>query len=90
IITEDDPRDEKPEEIAKEIKSGIHNINSLIVTNRANAIEMAVDLMEDGDTLLILGKGDERFIYREFGKEYYDGDDVIVTEAIKKYLEERE
>ena len=90
IITEDDPRDEKPEEIAKEIKSGIHNINSLIVTNRANAIEMAVDLMEDDDTLLILGKGDERFIYREFGKEYYDGDDVIVTEAIKKYLEERE
>ena len=32
-----------------------------------------------------MGKGDERFMYREFGREPYEGDDVIAKDVITRY-----
>ena len=32
-----------------------------------------------------MGKGDEKFIYREFGREPYEGDDAIAREVLHKY-----
>ena len=85
ILTEDDPRNEKPEDIAREIASGIKNTNYTIITDRYNAIREAIEMADPSDTIIILGKGDERFIYREFGREPYEGDDAIVHEVLKKY-----
>ena len=88
ILTEDDPRDENPLEIAQEIAKGIHKKQYLIVETREDAIITAIDLLNSKDTLLILGKGDENFIYRNFGREPYSGDDVLATKYIKKRMEE--
>lgn len=88
LLTEDDPRDEDVYEIASKIASGIKTKNYVIIINRKEAIEHAISLINSDDTLLILGKGDERYMYREFGKEYYRGDDIIVSEAIRKILKE--
>ena len=30
-------------------------------------------------------RGDEKFIYRDFGREPYEGDDAISREVIEKY-----
>lgn len=88
ILTEDDPRDEQVYDIATKISEGIKTKNYVIITNRTEAIENAISLINTDDTLLILGKGDEKYLYREFGKEYYQGDDVIAEKAIAKRLRE--
>ncbi|NLC96920.1 MAG: UDP-N-acetylmuramoyl-L-alanyl-D-glutamate--2,6-diaminopimelate ligase [Erysipelotrichaceae bacterium] len=90
ILTEDDPRDESVHDIANEIASGIENTNYVIIEDRYYAIQQAIELALDNDTILILGKGDEDFMYREFGSEYYQGDDKIAKEIIKLRLMEEE
>lgn len=85
ILTEDDPRDEDPGVIASDIASGIKKTNYTVIVDRYDAIRQAVELADPNDTIIILGKGDEKFIYREFGREPYDGDDVIAHEVLKKY-----
>ena len=37
------------------------------------------------DTVLILGKGDEVFMYREFGREEWMGDHNVARHCIRKY-----
>ena len=85
ILTEDDPRDENPRQIAEEIAAGIKKTNYIIITDRYDAIRQAIELADPNDTIVILGKGDEKFIYREYGRDPYEGDDTIVHEVLKKY-----
>lgn len=84
ILTEDDPRDENPKDIANEIKSGMENVNNLYIEDRYEAIRQAITSAKKGDTVLILGKGDEPFIYRESGRAPYIGDNVAARECIKE------
>ena len=88
ILTEDDPRNEKALDICNEIASGISRKPYVIIEDRAQAIIQAVELADAKDTILILGKGDEKFIYREFGREPYEGDDDIARDALRKYRSE--
>ncbi len=85
ILTEDDPRDESIIDIAEQIAEGIKNTNYIIIESRTDAIRQAIELAGSKDTILILGKGNEKFIYREFGKEAYIGDDEVAKEAIMNY-----
>lgn len=85
ILTEDDPRDESIYEIAQEIAEGIKKTNYIIIERRFDAIRQAVEIANENDTILILGKGDEIFIYREFGREPYLGDHKVAKEVINKY-----
>ncbi len=85
ILTEDDPRDENPIAIAHEIAAGIKKTNYIIIEERYDAIRQAIELADPNDTIIILGKGDEKFIYREFGREPYEGDDAVVHEVLQKY-----
>ena len=60
IITDDNPRTEDPSLIHQMIKNGIQNDNKVtVITDRAEAILNAVNLLEEGDGLLITGKGHE-------------------------------
>ncbi|MFV0382187.1 MAG: UDP-N-acetylmuramoyl-L-alanyl-D-glutamate--2,6-diaminopimelate ligase [Breznakia sp.] len=86
ILTEDDPRDESAKLIAEEIRSGIHeNIRTIFIEERYDAIRQAVESANKNDTILILGKGDETFMYRENGRMPWLGDNVAVIDCIKKY-----
>ena len=85
ILTEDDPRNEKPIDICNEIATGIKKTPYVIIEDRYDAIRQAVEIAEAGDTIIIMGKGDEKFIYREFGREPYEGDDVIARDVVKKF-----
>ena len=84
ILTEDDPRDEDPIEIAEEIAQGISKTNRIIIESRYDAIRQAIEVANAGDTILILGKGDETFIYREFGREKWMSDPACVRDVLQK------
>ncbi len=85
VLTEDDPRDEDPAQIADQIKEGIEHTNQIYIQNRYEAIRQAIESANEGDVVLLLGKGDEPFIYREEGRAPYTGDNVIAKECIEKY-----
>lgn len=85
ILTEDDPRDEDPREIANEIKQGIHNAKCVFIEDRYDAIRMAIESANIADTVLILGKGDEVFMYHEEGRVPWIGDHNAAKEIIHKY-----
>ena len=82
ILTELDDRGENIEEICKEIQSEITDIPSIIIPNRAVAVEQ--------DVVLLLGKGHEKFIALEVGQREYEGDKAIALKAIKRVYEGEE
>lgn len=84
ILTEEDPRDEMPEDIAKEIASFLPDgFPYEIIPDRYEAIKYAVDHAEANDVILILGKGAETYQDRASGKEFWMGDDVAAREILK-------
>lgn len=86
ILTEDDPRDEDAKAIADEIKKGIkEGVRCVFIEDRYAAIRQAIEQANEKDTILILGKGDEPYLYREEGRAPWMGDHKAATEAIKKY-----
>lgn len=83
LITSDNPRSEDQSEIIRQIEKGAVNNNYLIEPDRRKAIQRAVDLAEDGDIVLIAGKGHED--YQEIqGIRYPFSDREILHEAINK------
>ncbi|NNM30354.1 MAG: UDP-N-acetylmuramoyl-L-alanyl-D-glutamate--2,6-diaminopimelate ligase [Akkermansiaceae bacterium] len=73
VVTSDNPRSEDPAAIIREIEKGMGNASYETVVDRAAAIRQAVDLAQDGDVVLIAGKGHET--YQEFATERVDFDD---------------
>jgi UDP-N-acetylmuramoyl-L-alanyl-D-glutamate--2,6-diaminopimelate ligase len=62
IITNDNPRTEEPSAIAADIIRGLHNANGcLVIADRAQAIDFAVQQAKAGDLILIAGKGHEDY-----------------------------
>ena len=89
ILTEDDPRDENPKNIADEISEGIQNTPCVFIESRYDAIRQGIEVANEGDTVLILGKGDEEYMLYEFGKEKWDGDHMVVQEVLRKFYFEQ-
>ncbi|HET6514689.1 MAG TPA: UDP-N-acetylmuramoyl-L-alanyl-D-glutamate--2,6-diaminopimelate ligase [Thermodesulfovibrionales bacterium] len=85
FITSDNPRKEDPQEIIKEIESGIIEDNVFSVPDRREAITMAVERAGRGDIVIIAGKGHEE--YQEIGeKRHRFSDREVVSEAIRNRL----
>ncbi len=61
IITSDNPRDEEPGTILDDITKGISASLFMRIADRAEAIRCGVNLMKDGDILLVAGKGHEAY-----------------------------
>ncbi len=62
VITDDNPRTEDPTEIRAQVKAGIRDHAACevhVVEGRAQAIRLAADLADVGDTILVAGKGAE-------------------------------
>ena len=54
--------------------------------DRYDAIRQALEMANEGDTVLILAKGDESYMYREFGREDWIGDDNAVREILREVV----
>jgi len=80
FLTSDNPRSENPESILASIEEGTDGApNVRTIVDRAEAIRAAVDACEEGDALLIAGKGHET--YQILGSRTIDFDDRLVARA---------
>ncbi|MBS0648625.1 MAG: UDP-N-acetylmuramoyl-L-alanyl-D-glutamate--2,6-diaminopimelate ligase [Verrucomicrobia bacterium] len=61
IVTNDNPRGEDPEEIARQIITGFQDKNYFVQLDRKKAIEHALNLATPDDIVLIAGKGHETY-----------------------------
>lgn len=80
VITTDNPRDEKPEDIASQIESGIKETRGLhkVILNRKEAIKFAMRIAWKNDTIIIAGKGHETYQELAGGKKVPFDDREIV------------
>lgn len=81
IVTSDNPRSENPARIIDDILQGFTNPKPQVIVepNREKAIQLAIELAEAGDTLLVAGKGHET--YQILGKTRHEFDDRKVIRA---------
>lgn len=84
VITEQDRRKEDVSQIKDMMVKDIKNTPYTFIEKRYDAIDYALKHAQEGDTVVILGKGDERFQHGPNGKEDWMGDD----EAVKTILEQ--
>lgn len=82
IFTNDNPRNEEPEDIMKDIIEGVKKDNYEIILDRKEAINKGISLLKENDVLLILGKGHEDYQIVK-GVKYHLDDMECVLEAIK-------
>ncbi len=61
VLTSDNPRNEDPLEIIRDIAKGINNRNIYIEPSREEAIKTAFEIAGKGDRILIAGKGHEEY-----------------------------
>ena len=58
-VTDDNPRNEKPEKIRNEILAHIKNKNCFNIGNRTVAIKTAIKNADPNEIILVAGKGHE-------------------------------
>ena len=79
IITNDNPRDEDPEKIAKDILEGCNKDQTVVILNRKEAITYGINQLNDNSVLLVLGKGHEMHQEIDGKKIKFNDTDYIST-----------
>ena len=82
VITEEDPRDEDPVSIAKQIKGDLPDDKVAIIADRQSAIEEAIKFANRGDFVLILGKGEDLFMDRGDERQVWEGDNFVAKRIL--------
>ena len=84
ILTSDNPRDEEPADILNDMKAGLTEEelrSTLVIEDRAAAIQTACTLAQAGDVILVAGKGHEDYQIIKGVKHHFDD-----HEQVQKYL----
>jgi len=94
ILTNEDPYDENPERILKDIRKGIREVSYeglavKTILDRREAIREAVRQARAGDVVVVTGKGCESSICLSRGQRIDWDDRQVVREETHKYQTER-
>ncbi|MCF8045235.1 MAG: hypothetical protein K9J83_05175, partial [Desulfarculaceae bacterium] len=91
IVTSDNPRTEDPGEIIDDILTGIDNARErddiIVEPDRSKALEFAVRISRDKDTILAAGKGHETYQIIKSGRIDFD-DRRILKQALETLAED--
>ena len=84
IITSDNPRFEKPADIIADIIEGVKKADGayIMIEDRKEAIAYAIDNGQEGDVIVVAGKGHEDYQEIE-GVKYHLSDREVVEEHVK-------
>lgn len=88
ILTVDDYFEDDGFESLYKGASLVEKCNYILVEDREGALEEAIELLNKGDTLLILGKGNENYVYQGLVKKSYNGDKNNAYKYMNKRLKE--
>ncbi len=77
IFTNDNPRTEDEKRIMHDIVSPLKNKNYIIEYDRKKAIESGMDMLKEGDVLLVLGKGHEDYQILKTGTIHYSDIETV-------------
>ena len=80
ILTSDNPRDEEPQAILKDMTDGLTEEelrSTLVIEDRAAAIQTACTLAKSGDVILVAGKGHEDYQIIKGVKHHFDDHEVV-------------
>jgi len=79
IITSDNPRTEEPEQILKDIETGILSLNAeyTVIGDRTEAIRHAMACGRSGDIIVLAGKGHETYQMFKDRTIHYDEREVV-------------
>lgn len=80
ILTSDNPRTEKPEDILNDMQQGVsadQKRKVLVIENRREAIKTGCMLLQAGDVLLVAGKGHENYQEINHVKHHFDDTEEI-------------
>jgi murE/murF fusion protein len=81
-LTDDNPRNENPSKIRKDIKKGIKRLKIQEYSNRKKAIHEAIMSLKTGELLLVAGKGHEKI--QDYGKKkFFFSDKKEILKSIK-------
>ncbi|MBS1743068.1 MAG: UDP-N-acetylmuramoyl-L-alanyl-D-glutamate--2,6-diaminopimelate ligase [Bacteroidetes bacterium] len=88
ILTSDNPRNEDPLQILKDMEAGVNVVarkKCITIADRREAIKTAVSLGSNEDIILVAGKGHEK--YQEIKGVKYDFDDKKVLKEMLEMME---
>jgi UDP-N-acetylmuramoyl-L-alanyl-D-glutamate--2,6-diaminopimelate ligase len=80
ILTSDNPRDEAPTDILNDMKAGLTEDelrSTLVIEDRATAIQTACTLAQAGDVILVAGKGHEDYQIIKGVKHHFDDHEQV-------------
>ena len=87
IITSDNPRSEDPVSIINDMLAGLDREKPYsIIEDRRDAIRHAISIAEAGDTLLLLGKGHEKYEILADGKHPFDEEAIVKEAAEERFM----
>ena len=89
ILTNEDPYDESPEKIVRDMATGMKR-PPLIMLDRREAIRKAFTLAAPDDAVLITGKGTDPYIMEAHGKKTPWSDAAVAREELKRLAREIE
>ena len=79
IVTSDNPRTEDPKAILQDIIPGIEPTGCIyeVIEDRREAIRRAVEIYQEGDVILVAGKGHEDYQIIGTTKHHFDDKEVL-------------
>ncbi|AGA76605.1 UDP-N-acetylmuramoyl-L-alanyl-D-glutamate--2,6-diaminopimelate ligase [Echinicola vietnamensis] len=87
VLTSDNPRDEDPMEILRDMETGVNPVaykKTVVIADRKEAIKTACVMAEKGDIILVAGKGHET--YQEIKGVKHPFDDLKIVKELMELI----
>ncbi len=88
-ITDEDPYDESPQQIADQVASGVLHSPKEIEMDRRIAIRKAIARAETGSVVIITGKGTDPYIMRANGEKEVWSDAEVARSELTSFLQQK-